>query len=368
MVLRVLQLEPGSLFDASQFVSGKRRLAALGAFDQVQIYVVPVQEDAVDIVVRIREGFGFYLDPVQFVVESILNLSQKNLAMKYYNVVGTLASIGGEFGFGPSHRRAAYVTFPFGPWPTTLRYQSQTISTKLGWGKHEGSQYSLDRKDASISYNVPLGMNSAIGLGLGYSQSKVYDMSSTTGLVVPSGEYVSLAATVQTGLPGTTTWTQGGTSVQTGISILANRHDLTENYVGLHINARNRSYLGKGFVARVELDAAWTQNGTPFDRRLRLGGNGQLGANSPLFVGEMYLYSKLELQRYFTHDLAAHVNYEIAKIWEDATKTDENSLLQSVGVGLTYQTPIGLQVRAQYSKNLTLADTHCFSIGLVHPF
>ena len=87
-----------------------------------------------------------------------------------------------------------------------------------------------------------------------------------------------------------------------------------------------------------------------------------------MFVGEMNLYSNLELRRYFTHDLAAHVNYEAAKIWEDSSDLARSHLLHSVGVGLTYQTPIGLKIRAQYSKNLSLEDTRSFSVGIVSSF
>jgi predicted choloylglycine hydrolase len=368
LVARILRLEPGSPFDSSRLAAGKRRLDALGALDQVQMYVVPVGDNAVDIVVRISEGFGLYLDPVQFVVENALNLSQKTIALRYYNVAGTLASIGGGYGFGPSRSRAAYLSFPVGSWPVSMRYQSHTTYTKVGWGAHEGSAYSLERKDASVSGSVPIGEHSALGITLGYSQSNVQDITTTTGLTVPSGDYVTLALTAQTGLPGTTTWTREGTSLQVGVAILANRQDLNEKFASWHMRARHLSYLGAGFVARAEVNGAWTTSGTPFDRRLRLGGGGQLGASSPLFVGEMYLHSNLELQRYFTHDLAAHVNYEVAKIWEDATHLARSDLLHSVGGGLTYQTPIGVKIRAQYSKNLSLADTHSFSVGIVSSF
>ena len=366
-VSRVIQLDSGSHFDASKFAAGRRRLQTLGALDEVQMHVIPINENTVDIVVRISEGFGLYLDPVHFVIEHILNLSQKTIAMKYYNVAGTLASVGGEYSFGPSNRRAAHLTFSLGSWPTTIRYQSQTTNPKLAWGNHKGSQYSLDRKDISLSSNVPIGQSSAIALTLGSSQSEVSNLSTTTGLVVPDAEYLTLGATVQTSFPGVTTWTQQGTTAQAGIGVLANRHNVAEYYTSLHFKARNLSYLGNGFVTLVELNAAWTQNDTPFDRRFRLGGNGQLGVSSPMFVGKMYLHSNLELQRYFTNDLMAHVNFELGNIWEDGAKEQSNHL-HSVGLGVTYQTPIGLHVRARYSKNLTLDNTHSFSIGLVNPF
>ena len=368
LISRILQLEPGLPFDYSRFAAGKRRLDALGALEQVKMYLVPVGENAVDIVVRISEGFGLYLDPVQFVVENALNLSHKTVALRYYNVAGTLTSIGGGYSFGPSRSKAASLTFPLGSWPAALRYQSQAIHTKLGWGTHAGSEYSQARKDASFSISVPIGGHSAVGLTLGYSQSQVEDISTTTGLVVPDGDYVTLAATVQTGLPGNTTWTQEGTSLQATAAVLVDRQDLAENYASWQIRARNLSYLGAGFVVRLEISAAWTQHGTPFDRRLRLGGGGELGAGSPMFVGEMNVHSNLELRRYFTHDLEAHVNYEVAKIWEDVSDCAHSHSLHSVGAGLSYQTPIGLKLRAQYSKNLTLADTHSFSLGIVSTF
>ena len=82
----------------------------------------------------------------------------------------------------------------------------------------------------------------------------------------------------------------------------------------------------------------------------------------------MNLHSHLELRRYFTQDLAAHVNYEVAKIWEEGSDWAHRHLLHSVGVGLTYQTPIGLKIQAHYSKNLSLADTQSFGVGLVTSF
>ncbi len=368
IISRILQLEEGSPFDFTRLAAAKRRLDALGALDQVEMYVVPVGEDAVEVVVRISEGFGLYLDPVQFVVESALNLSQKTIAMRYYNVAGTLTSIGGGYSFGPSRLRTAYLTFPLGSWPAAARYQSQKVHTKLGWGTHKGSEYSLERKDASFSSSVPIGAHSALGLTLGLSQSRVEEIGSDTGLVVPSGDYVTLGITAQAGWPGTTTWTREGTSIQAGGAILANKQDLGERFVSGHIRVRTLSYLGAGSVVRLEISGAWTQHGTPFDRRPRLGGSGQLGASSPMFVGEMNLYSNLELRRYFTHDLAAHVNYEAAAIWEDADDLGRSDRLHSVGVGLTYRTPIGLKIRAQYSKNLSLANTHSFSVGIVSSF
>lgn len=136
----------------------------------------------------------------------------------------------------------------------------------------------------------------------------------------------------------------------------------------MHVRAQNSTYLGGGFVSRLELAAAWTKGGTPYDRRFLLGGNGQLGTSTQRFVGEMYVYTNLELERYFTDVLAAHVNVEVAKIWGNSAKPDLSSQLYSVGGGLTYQTPIGLKVRAQYSRNLSLPNAYSINVGLVSPF
>ena len=223
--------------------------------------MVPVGEDAIDVVVRIGEGFGFYMDPVQFVVENALNLSQKTLAVRYYNVAGTLTSVGVGYSFGPSRNRTVQLTFPLGSWPVGVRYQSQAISTRLGWGTHKGSGYSLERKDASFTSSLPIGTQSAVGFTLAYSQSKVKDISTNTGLVVPSSDYVILAATVQTSWPGTTTWTREGTSVRVGGSLSASTQDLANSFASFNVRVRNLFYLGAGFVARTEVGAAWTQNG-----------------------------------------------------------------------------------------------------------
>lgn len=368
ILARIIQLQPGTTFSAAQFQAGKRRLNALQAFEPVQMYVVPASETHVDIVVRISEGFGLYLDPVEFVIETIVNLRQKSVSMRYYSVGGTLASIGGEYGFGTNNRRVASLTFPLYAWPTTIRYQSQTNKTKLVWGDHIGSEYTLDRADLSVSTQVPLGHRSTVALTAGYFKSDVSSLSTATGLVVTSKEYFNLASTIQTGVPGSTTWTQRGTTAQIGASILGNAKDLTEYYPRLRLQARNVSYLGGGFTSRLELDAAWTQSNTPFEWRYRLGGNGQLGTSDSMFVGEMYVYSNFEVQRYFTHHLAAHFNFEAAKIWENEANRELSSLLYSVGGGMTYKTPVGIDVRAQYSRNLTLADMHSVTIGIVNRF
>ena len=65
---------------------------------------------------------------------------------------------------------------PLGLLAATVRYQSQKVHTKLGWGTHKGSEYSLERKDASFSSSVPIGAHSALGLTLGLSQSQVEDI------------------------------------------------------------------------------------------------------------------------------------------------------------------------------------------------
>ncbi len=368
VVSRLIKFQPGAKFDTAQFQAGKRRLETLQALDQVQVYVVPVNQTHVDIVVRMNEGFGLYKDPVDFVITTLLNLSQRKIALSYYNIGGKLASVGGEYGFAGSNRRAAYLTLPVYTLPTTIRYQSETYGTELVWGEHSGSQYTLARTDFSVSTQALFGYNSAVTLIAGYSKTDVSDLSTTTGLNVPSNEYLSLSTTFQTGLPGNTTWTPGGTTVQAGAAVVANRFDLREYYPRVHVKAQNSTYLGGGFVSRLELAAAWTKAGTPHDRRFLLGGNGQLGTSTPRFVGEMYVYTNLEFERYFTDVLAAHVNVEVAKIWENSAKPELSSQLYSVGGGLTYQTPIGLKIRAGYNKNLSVPNAYSISVGLVSPF
>lgn len=368
VVSRVIQIQPGAKFEAAQLHAGKRRLEALQALDRVEMYVVPISQTHVDIVVRLNEGFGIYLDPVDFVIRSILNIAQKTIALPYYNLGGKLVSIGGEYGFGDNNRRVAYLTLPVHTLPTTIQYQSATHNTDLAWGEHSGSGYTVARTEFSVSTQALFGSNSAVILGAGYSKSDVSSLRTTTGLKVPTDEYVTLSTTVQTGLPGKTTWNQGGTTIQVGAAVIANRFDLSEYYPRVHARVKNSSYLGGGFVSRLELAAAWTQEDTPYDRRFRLGGSGQLGTSTPTFVGEMYTYSNLEMQRYLSHDLAVHVNFEAAKIWENSKKKELSSLLYSVGGGLTYQTPIGFQIRAQYSRNLSLPNVHSIYIGLVAPF
>lgn len=368
VVSRTIQLKPGAKFDAAQFHAAKRRLIALQAFDGAEMYVVPISPNHVDIVVRLNEGFGFYLDPVDFVIRNILSLSQKTIALSYYNVGGKLVSIGGEYGFGGNDRRIAYITLPVNTLPTTVRYHTETYHTQLVWGEHSGSAYTTTKTDFSVSTQALFGYNSSVTFGAMYSKSDVTDLDTTKDLKVPSSEYVSFSTTVQTGMPGKTSWNQGGTMFQVGAAVLANRFDLSEYYPRVNTRVKNATYLGRGLVSRLELAAAWTQKDTPYDRRFRLGGNGQLGTNTPIFVGEMYAYSNIEMQRYFTHDLAVHVNFEAAYIWESCIKTDLSNQLYSVGGGLTYQTPIGFPIRVQYSRNLSLPNVYSIFMGLIAPF
>lgn len=368
VVSKLIHLRQGESFSAGKFYAAKRRLLSIQAFERAQMYVIPIDKGYVDIVVRLNEGFGFYLDPVDFVIRGIMNLSQKTIALSYYNIGGKLISVGGEYSFGSNNRRVFNVTLPALTFPTTMRYQSETQNTKLVWGEHSGSVYSTDKTDISLTTEALLGSNSSISFGAGLSKSVVTELDSSTNLDVFSNEYYLLSTTIQTGLSGKTSWTQSGTRVNLGASVLANRSDVKENYPRVSLRLKNSSYLGRGFVARFELAGAWTKNDTPYDRRFRLGGSGQLGANSPIFVGEMYAYSNTEIQRYLTTDLAAHVNFETAFIWENSTKIDVSSQLYSIGCGLTYQTPIGLPVRAKYSKNLSLPNIYSMFVGIVAPF
>ena len=96
---------------------------------------------------------------------------------------------------------------------------------------------------------------------------------------------MTLAITARTGIPGNATWTQKGRPYR--LASPSSEPARFLEYVSCR-RAGNLSYLGGGFVG-VEVNAA-DRKGTPFDRRLRLGGGGQLGTGSPMFV-EMNLHS-----------------------------------------------------------------------------
>ena len=121
------------------------------------MYVVPIGENAVDIVVRISEGFGFYLTPFS----SWWKFPEPFSANHSYAVLqcgGTLASIGGVQ-LGPSRSRTAFLH------SAVLMAEYHKVSVAGGPRKVRwyacGSEYSLERKDASFSSSIPIGAHSA---------------------------------------------------------------------------------------------------------------------------------------------------------------------------------------------------------------
>ena len=120
-----------------------------------------------------------------------------------------------------------------------------------------------------------------------------------TGLTVPSREYWTLGTTVQTRFPAT--WTQAGTTLQASVSMLVNRFDLGENFqYALHSGECMLPRQGLRIRVGLRQPGRRAPATAGYSRR-----NGQLGVDSPIFVGEMYLHSAFELRRLYP-DLAAH--------------------------------------------------------------
>lgn len=349
LLRQLLRISPGDVLSIKDLGQGERRIKNLKALETVKLVVVPISPDSVDVVLRISEPFGFYFDPVELVVDGLVNLGRQKVALTYYNLGGSLINVGGAVGWGPSRERSVYATFPIGGVAQRLSYSRSRIGVDIVWGVHADQSYRVERETWGGSSTWALGPKTNLALGAQIVTHTVLENELTQGLTT-DGQYLDLSVQLLSKTPilqnqGRFNWSGSG-----AVAVLCSLQDSKELHWRWATYADLLWDLRKGFSVALRGEVKGVSSATPMEYWVALGGNGQLGAASPIFLGKSCLYTKLELRK--------DINqlWQLAAFWDLGKVGGELGLLTSLGGVIRFQTPVGLTVEGGYSRNL--ATTH----------
>jgi predicted choloylglycine hydrolase/tetratricopeptide (TPR) repeat protein len=343
LIQHLVGIYPGDTLSVRDMQRGERRIKNLQALDTVRIVVVPADPETVDVVVRISEPFGFYFDPVELLVNGVLDFQQERVALNYYNYAGSLINVGGAISWGPNKQRNLSVSFPLGTAAQKLAYNRGHIGNEVIWGSYSGQTFLIDRETWSSNTTWALNSLTNVTLGLSKVTHKVIEQQPEPG-ITGDGQYINVA--IQLLSSGTPTpslrWqVDGKISTLLPIEDLFNHHWLWSAHLGAV-----RNFKG-GFSLAVDIETKGVSPMTPFEYWPALGGNGQLGAVSPVFVGQSCLYGKAELRNNLTNTWQLAVSWDVGKVHM------EPNILSSISGMIRYRTPIGITIEGGYSHSLT---------------
>lgn len=111
-----------------------------------KIVVVPHDPGDVDVVIRISEPFGFNFDPVEFVIDGLLDLQRKRVSLTYHNLSGSLINVGGAVSWGPSGERSIFLSFPISTATQQLSFGQSRIGNDVVWGAYAGNAFLIKRE------------------------------------------------------------------------------------------------------------------------------------------------------------------------------------------------------------------------------
>ena len=203
-VQRVVGIEPGDCLSIRKLRQGERQLQNLQALERVKIAVAP-REAGVDVVIRITEPFGFYMDPVRFVVDGLLNLQRKRVSLTYHNLAGFLTNVGGAWSWGPSQEKSIFVTFPLGTAAQRLYYGENQIGNEVLWGTYAESSF---YGSAGLGRNTTWALGPRTNVSLGSVELIIHSrLNHLPQELVKDGHYLDIALGLASSGPR---WQGGG--------------------------------------------------------------------------------------------------------------------------------------------------------------
>jgi hypothetical protein len=344
-ITRWLGVKIGDQVTADEVAVMRRSLKNLQTFDDVKVTTVPLDEENVHLVIRLQEGFGFFKDPVEFGVNTIVGLSQHSLSLRYDNLAGRGINIGGTYSWDKSRQRLVFAEAPLNlAGANSLRLQAlfRSSSFLAAFGRYAGTREAIDLQ----SYNVTL-CRVLTPLWTMTVQGRITNRQITSGqyaagYVPTAGRFVSAAANF---------------SRSAGSKAKANIFSIEPGVLGAPAApGHDELYfprLGAAFSVKRAINyntqialysnTGWMSPGTPLVEQFWLGGNRTLRGYATTIPTTAYAHATLECRRYVRSDLHAALVVDAGLFADDSHKSGTRSLW-TPGASIRYDTPTGSSV------------------------
>ncbi|HHW09590.1 MAG TPA: BamA/TamA family outer membrane protein [Firmicutes bacterium] len=317
----------------------RRSLEQLGTYEDVQVATVPLGEGRVHLVIRIQEGFGLYKEPVGFIIDTAIGLSQQTLSLRYDNLAGRAINIGGTYSWGPSRHRLAYVEVPLalaGANSVRLQAQTRLASYRAEYGEYAGTKQTDRQQECQVTLNRVLGPDWTLTLQGRLSDRQSVTLQAPAGYTPATGRFISTAASLTRSVGN-----KARASVFGITSSLLMAPAEQETFPSLSVRVDIKNAVGVNTQLALFGNAGWMDADTPLTDQFWLGDSRTLRGYSTIIPSTAYAHATLELRRFL--ESVMHV-----AVFADAgifAEGNEVRSLWSPGASMRYQTPVGPEVR-----------------------
>ncbi|MFO7881913.1 MAG: C45 family autoproteolytic acyltransferase/hydrolase [Kosmotogaceae bacterium] len=342
----VLNMESGELLSLDTFRTASLKLSELGSLQSHNFAAMPVDSGNVDITVRLREGFGFYLDPVQQLITMATEiLFEQKLSVTYYNAFGMLGVIKAGFSWSDSQEKSISLSFPVKDIPFKASYVNYIKATDIGWGKYSGSSYSLMKNELYSGCSIYGSPRDIIKIAITYENVQVETLQSTSGLVIDDNDYLHLNVEYKrmisppyVGLPY-----KYKCSLFPSVML-----DFSNVY--FHFNGYFSKILVpfNGITIKPYFSLGIMSPETPFDYWYTLGNYPDFASAWGTITVQKYIFAGAEMRLQFTSGFFISTLADTGKFWEDSSNWDFSKPAMDLGIGIGYQISGSNAVKVYY--------------------
>lgn len=353
IIVRQLPFREGDYWDDSFKDLTYRRIAALNIFNPMELKMVvePVEEDYVRVVIRATDTEIFYTDPVELVVMKLVDLCYQEFNLVLRNPAGNGFNI------------EAGLSWSSNPWWKVGTSYAAGSGFTLHW-LH--TDYKINSRFNGISYHVD-GFNEKISI----KQIPAADWQFKYILKYLDNNYQVEGSTEerQKYLIGEmeALWTGFG-ELQMNISRGQSLEDTQPHFNKLILDFVKEYPVSAGkFILRLQ--GGITSPETPLNMQFHGGGFSQIplrGYNYNL-AGDRFARGTIEFHKpVFTRGLQGIIFIDCGKIVPAGGDFNGKEWLLDGGIGLAYDTPMGIPVRCDIGFNQQ--GEYNWNIGLGHSF
>jgi tetratricopeptide (TPR) repeat protein len=339
-ITRWLGVDIGDRVTGDSVRAMRRSLLLLGAYEDAVVATVPLGEERVHLVIRIQEGFGLYKEPVGFIIDTAIGLSQQTLALRYDNLAGRAINVGGAYSWGPSRQRLAYVEAPLSlAGANQIRLQAQThlVSYEPEYGMYAGTRETVHRQEFQGALSRVLSPTWMLTVRGRLFDSRTETLQPTAGYTPTNGRFV-LATSTLTRASGNRARASTFT-ITPGLLVAPTTEHQALPRLSAELDVK--SAVGPRTQLALFGDVGWMDEETPLVSQYWLGGGHTLRGYAAVIPTTTFAHATLEWRRFMQDNLYAAAFADVG-VFHTASGAQS---LWTPGVSLRYQTPVGPEVR-----------------------
>ncbi len=332
----VLRIDPGDTFNPDKLKIAELKLRGLGALQSQRLTVSPAPDDKVDVILRISEGFGLYLDPVEHIINTAIGLLlEKKITVGYYNTFGKLANVRAFLSWGPTKEKGFGISLPIAGLPSNFSYRNYLKIEDVTWGKYDGSKYTLKKNEITAGLAFYLTSKDVFTIGMTYTNDTVKELDAKGGLSVVYGNYLNPSLTY------TRTWPSLHAMLPYRIKLSANASILWEFITKIHYrtSARLEAILTPidGFTVKPYAAFGAVSPDTPFEYWLNTGSYPSFAGATGKMSVQKVAYTGVEFRLQFSSGIFGLFLIDFGKAWQDSTDWSFAGPIMDIGIGGGYR-------------------------------